>query len=90
MTVISWDANNDRTLLLQVIALHPITISAAEWEIIAQKWNTGSKKDTYRKRFSQIKLEGEALLGKKVETKAVVTEIAKGEGKTSLIHFKSY
>jgi len=88
MTVITWDANNDRTLLLQLLALHPITISTAEWETIAQKWNTGNKKDTYRKRFAQIKLEGEELMGNKVEAKAV-PEITKNEGKTSLILFKS-
>lgn len=89
MTVIAWDANNDRTLLLQLLALHPISISTAEWEMIAQKWNTGNKKDAYRRRFAQIKLEGEALMGNKVDGKVVVTEIAKDEAKTSLILLKS-
>ena len=65
MPPITWDDANDRTLLLQLLALHPITVTMAEWELIAQKWDCGSKKDSFRKHFDKIKVEyvGEITAG---------------------------
>jgi hypothetical protein len=57
MPPITWDDANDPTLLLQLLALHPITVTMAEWELIAQKWDCGTKKDSFRKHFDKIKVE---------------------------------
>jgi len=76
MPPITWDDANDRTLLLQLLALHPITVTTAEWELIAQKWDCGSKKDSFRKHFDKIKVE-------------YVGEITAGEGNKMEINVKS-
>lgn len=76
MPPITWDDANDRTLLLQLLALHPITITIAEWELIAQKWDCGSKKDSFRKHFDKIKVE-------------YVGEITAGDGNKMEINVKS-
>ena len=80
----AWDATNDRTLLLQVLALHPAAISYAEREIIAQKWNNGKKKDAYRMRFGQMKAEGEELMGKNKEGKKITSDGADNKRNKSL------
>ena len=57
MSAITWDDKNDRKLLLQLLALHPIAVTTAEWELISQKWNRGTKRDAFRKHFDKIKAE---------------------------------
>lgn len=84
----NWDASNDRTLLLQILALHPAAMTYAEWEMIAQKWDGMSKKDTYRKRFSQIKVEGEQLMGIKSGAKSVAMATSKDEGTKSMLYLR--
>src|SRR5271170_5015471 len=95
MPPITWDDTNDRTLLLQLLALHPITVTTAEWEAIAQKWDCGTKKDSFRKHFDKIKVEyvGEIDVGdgKKTENTVnskgvrVIRKIGLSKGQHNLI-----
>ena len=63
MVGITWDAANDRTLLLQIIALKGVKLTGEEWEKVANLWNNVIKKDSFRKHFDSIKGEGELFWG---------------------------
>lgn len=59
----TWDAANDRTLLLQIIALKNVKMTGQDWDFIAGKWNDGTKKDAFRKHFQSIRAEADHLIG---------------------------
>ena len=58
-----WNAENDRLLLLQIIALNNIKMTGKDWDLIAKKWNDGTKSDAFRMHFQSIKVEGDELIG---------------------------
>ena len=55
MPPFTWNDTNDRKLLLQLLALHPIAVTGAEWDLIAHKWDRGNKGGAFRKHFDKIK-----------------------------------
>ena len=55
MPAIAWNDANDRALLLQLLALHPISVTSAEWNLISQTWDCGTKGDSFRKHFDKLK-----------------------------------
>ena len=57
-----WNAENDRLLLLQIIALSNIKMTGKDWDLIAKKWNDGTKSDAFRMHFQTIKVEGDELI----------------------------
>jgi hypothetical protein len=69
MAPINWDRDNERLLLLQIMAINDIKVTTAQWHQIAQMWNNGSKGDAFRKHFT--KLKGEAT--KQMEASGMVT-----------------
>ena len=62
MSPTGWDDTKDRTLLLQLLALHPIQVSVADWECIARKWDNGNKPDSFRMHFAKLKAQGETMM----------------------------
>jgi hypothetical protein len=66
MSPTGWDDTKERRLLLQLLTLHPIQMSVAEWELIARKWDNGNKPNSFRMHFAKLKAEGEAMMDEDV------------------------
>ena len=67
MSPTGWDDTKERRLRLQLLTLHPVQVSVAEWELIARKWDNGNKPNSFRMHFAKLKAEGEAMMEEDVE-----------------------
>lgn len=88
MSPTNWDDTKDRTLLLQLLTLHPIQVSTADWERIARDWDNGNKPNSFRMHFAKLKTEGAAMMegsdtsaGIKEQANVGTRELGKKAGK---------
>ena len=58
-----WDADGERRLLLQIVALKNVKLTGRDWDSIAKIWNDGTKAHSFRMQYRRMRAEAEKCLG---------------------------
>jgi len=58
-----WNSENQRILLLQIIALKDVKMTGSDWQLIASKWDNGNTPQSFQKQFYRMKVKAGTLIG---------------------------